>query len=215
MKKILFDMDGTLINATKPIILGFNHAFKLNNTPPPKEKDIISLIGYPLEIMFEKLGVEKNLSHKFALEYKSLYKDISKPLTTLLPNSKEAIMSSYEFAKLGIVTTKTSKFSKELLESFGLLKYFEVVIGREDVINPKPNKEPVLKALDIINQGYDNAYLIGDTVLDVQAAINANITPIALTSGYGKKEDLQKYTKYIFADSLEAIKEIKKINNFE
>ena len=46
--------------------------------------------------------------------------------------------------------------------------------------------------------------MIGDTILDLKSAINANVTPIALTCGYGKLEDLQKFTKYIFSTPFEA-----------
>lgn len=82
--------------------------------------------------------------------------------------------------------------------------FFKTIIGREDAKNPKPNAEPILNALRMLKKSKEQAFMIGDTILDLKSAINANVTPIALTCGYGKLEDLQKFTKYIFSTPFEA-----------
>ena len=215
MKKaiILFDLDGTLIDSTEAICESFNKVFELHNKDKPDLKTIKSKIGYTLEDMFEALGVQKNLITTYIESYKKYYREICNIKTNLLPNAKNSIIEAHNFAHLGIVTTKTGKYSKELLEYFGLLQYFSCVIGREDVTYPKPNKEPVIKAIDTISQNINknNIYLIGDTPLDIQAANDANINSIAVTTGYASIELLQKYTNNIAIDSLHAIAKIKEM----
>jgi phosphoglycolate phosphatase len=169
-----------------------------------KDEDIKALIGYPLDIMFEKLGVENDFVMEFVGVYKEHYRKIANEKTTLLKNAKEAVELVSKFATLGIVTTKTALYSRELMEHFGLMHRFEVLIGREDVENPKPHAEPILKALEKLDTQNREIWMIGDTKLDLIAAKNANINSIALLSGYDDEETLKKFTDVIFNDALEA-----------
>ncbi len=202
---ILFDLDGTLIDSTEAIVLSFKDTFEYFGNTPPKEEAIKALIGYPLDIMYSALGVDKNEVSNFVAIYKKYYRTRSKPMTKLLPNATDAIKLASSFATLGIVTTKTGLYSKELLKHMGILKYFKVLVGREDVINPKPHPEPILKALNILNANRSNSWMIGDTVLDIQAAKSAKIRSVAVSCGYGKKEELITLTNNIQKSALDAV----------
>jgi len=205
---ILFDLDGTLIDSTEAILESFEIAFKTFNHPIPNNEKIKSLIGLPLDIMFVKLGVSEEKKWKYVDAYKKHYRKISTQKTKLLPYAKETIIKASKIAKLGIVTTKTSRYSAELMEHFGLLKYFEVLIGREDVEHPKPHPEPILKALKKLNYKDKNVYMIGDTCLDCISAKEANINSIGVHSGYGNKKDLKECCNIVYKNSLEAIEKI-------
>ncbi len=210
MKKltILFDLDGTIIDSTEAIVLSFYDTFDTFVLKKPKEEEILDLIGHTLEDMFLYLNVDKSQVEGCVLEYKRNYRKRSLAMTTLLPNAKKSVKLAHSFARLAIVTTKTGKYSQEILEHLDIMKYFDVLIGREHVSNPKPHKEPVETALFKMNAQKSNAWMIGDTKLDLISAKNANINSIGLLSGYGKKEELIKYSKNIMVDSLEAIKYI-------
>lgn len=206
---ILFDLDGTLIDSTDAITDTFIYSFSQHNFNfKGTIEDIKKQIGYPLDIMFEKLGVSKNKVWDFVDSYKARYKDISVAQTTLLENAFEAVNLASSFARLGVVTTKTRIYSTPILDNFDITKHFEVIIGREDVENPKPHQEPILKALQSLN--YDNskqqAFMIGDTKLDLISAQNASISSIGVLCGYSQEDELLKYTNIVKKDSLEAVK---------
>ncbi|RBQ27875.1 hydrolase [Arcobacter sp. CECT 9188] len=206
---ILFDLDGTLIDSTDAITDTFIYSFSQHNFNfKGTIEDIKKQIGYPLDIMFEKLGVSKNKVWDFVDSYKARYKDISVAQTTLLENAFEAVNLASSFARLGVVTTKTRIYSTPILDNFGITKHFEVIIGREDVENPKPHEEPILKALQSLN--YDSskqqAFMIGDTKLDLISAQNAYINSIGVLCGYSNEDELLKYTNIVKKDSLEAVK---------
>ncbi len=204
---ILFDLDGTLIDSTNAITGCFYRSFQeLNFEFNGTIEDIKNEIGYPLEIMYENLGVDKKIVWDFVACYKKEYRKISKEQTYLLKNARESVELAFSFARLGIVTTKTTEYTIPLLENFGIMKYFETIIGRQEVQNPKPHPEPVLKALEnmkIIPS--KKVYMIGDTKLDIIAANKANINSVAVLCGYGKKDDLLLHTPNIVTDSLEAV----------
>ncbi len=207
MNAILFDLDGTLIDSTEGILQSFNYAFDSEGFTRAKKEDICSLVGFPLEIMLEKLGVPEDRISVFISRFKEKYCQISTQKTKLLPYAREAIKLAASFAHVGLVTTKTGEYSEDILKYFDVAKYFKTIVGREHVVSPKPNAEPILKALENLNVKCDkNSYMIGDTTLDVMAAKNAGISSIALLGGYGKKEDLESCCDLVVQNCLEAVK---------
>jgi phosphoglycolate phosphatase len=207
---ILFDLDGTLIDSTDAILESFYHSFKeLGFDFKGTSQDIKNEIGYPLDIMYETLGVPKQKIANFVDSYKSHYRKISIQKTFLLPQAKEAVKLAHTFATLAVVTTKTTRYSIPLLEDMGLMKYFDTIIGRQEVTNPKPHPEPILKALENLDlKPNKNIFMIGDTKLDLISAKEANINSVGVLCGYGTKQELEKYTKNISATTLEAVKSI-------
>ncbi|ECL1910418.1 HAD family hydrolase [Campylobacter jejuni] len=211
-KTILFDLDGTLIDSTDAILNSFQGAFKALGLTSKNNEEIKNLIGYPLEQMFRMLYPDKvNLSKEFVLAYREIYAQIYLEQTTLLPKAKEALELGSEIADLGIVTTKGGKFTPILLDYLRVKKFFKTLITLENVTNPKPSSEPIILALKGLNKTQENAYMIGDTILDIQAAISANITPLALTCGYGNENELKAHSM-VFLNAYEAVNYIARLN---
>jgi len=203
---ILFDLDGTLIDSTEAILESFSVAFQTFNDDIPSDEDIKAEIGHPLDAMFTTLGVDKAKVWDYVDAYKMHYRQISCAKTVLLKDAKKAVELAHKNATLGVVTTKTAKYSIELLEHMGLMEYFSVLIGREDVQNPKPHPEPIQKALAKLPSDTNSVWMIGDTCMDMLAAKSANVGSVGVTCGYGTIESLTKCTDNIYQNSLEAVK---------
>lgn len=206
---ILFDLDGTLIDSTEAILESFHHSLKTHGVQTSVSDSMItSQIGHTLETMFAGVGVEPERVDAHVSTYKLYYREISRQKTVLLPNAMDAVREAATFARLGIVTTKTGLYSRELMEHFGMMKYFEVLIGREHVTNPKPHPEPILKALEQMGGVSPSVWMIGDTCLDVESSKRAGIECVAVTSGYDNIEQLLTLTDIIKPTALEAVKYI-------
>lgn len=210
-KIILFDLDGTLIDSTDAIVSTFRFAFKEQGFDfRGSDKNIKDLIGYPLDIMFERLGVSKQKVWDYVDSYKNRYRVISVEQTTLLENAFEAIQLASKIARVSVVTTKTRMYTIPILDNFNITQYFEIITGRENVENPKPHPEPILKTLAQMNydKNSDDVWMIGDTKLDLICANEAKVNAIGVLCGYSDEEELLKYTNIVKKDALEAIKYI-------
>jgi len=203
---ILFDLDGTLIDSTEAILESFHRSFRLLGGTPPDDEAIKALIGHPLDAMYRDLGVESDRVETYVQTYKAHYRVISRAKTHLLPGAKEAIEEAAAFARLGVVTTKTARYSKELLEHMGVMDAFEVLIGREDVTHPKPHPEPVYRAIEAMQVDTSGCWLVGDTRLDAGAAAAAGIGCVGVLSGYDGREQLETLTPHICDNALEAVR---------
>lgn len=210
-KIILFDLDGTLIDSTEAILESFYHSLnthgEVNNVT---DEMITEQIGHPLQTMFAGVGVcEANIEVHVAT-YKLHYREISRFKTFMLPHAIEAIHEAATFARLGIVTTKTGHYSRELMEHFGVMEYFEVLIGFENVTNPKPHPEPILTALEEMSSCTKNVWMIGDTSLDLEASVRAGVEGVGVLSGYHTAEQLSPFAFTIHNNALEAVRYIAK-----
>ncbi|ANE35483.1 HAD-superfamily hydrolase, subfamily IA, probable phosphoglycolate phosphatase [Campylobacter iguaniorum] len=209
MATILFDLDGTLIDSTSSILHGFHTAFDKFSFPNPTDEQICSLIGHPLDYMFANLGVRNELVWDFVAAYKEAYRQKYLDETKLLDGAFEAVAMASEFADLGVVTTKTSKYSVYLLEHLNIAKYFKTIIGKDDVTNPKPDPEPILKALKRLNKPAINAFMVGDTPMDANSAKAAGIVSIGVTCGYENSDTLKSCCDFVCLNAKEAVNHIK------
>jgi phosphoglycolate phosphatase len=205
---ILFDLDGTLIDSTVAILESFRAAYAACGGKAPDDDAIKAQIGYPLDTMFATLGVPAEAVPDYVNAYKAHYRTIHRQKTVLLPQAKEAVEMAATFAHLGIVTTKTGHYSRQLLEHLGLMPFFDVLIGREDVVHPKPDPEPIRKALEALPDVTGDIYMVGDTCMDMEAAHAAGIIGMGVVCGYGTAEDLRRCSRNVFSNALEAIQSI-------
>lgn len=206
---ILFDLDGTLIDSTTSIVGAFWSAFESFKVKKPTKDEICRLIGYPLDLMFERLGAPSNEISDYVKAYKIAYRKRFLQETTLIDTAYDALEMAYEFADLGVVTTKSSK-ALYLLEHLGVAKFFKTIIGRDDVINPKPHPEPILKALHNLQKQPDKyAFMVGDTVIDAVSAKAAGIGICGVSCGYGDTKDLLEICDVLASTPLNAVSLIK------
>lgn len=206
IKAFLFDLDGTLIDSTEPIVTGFGEAFTSFGMSAPDRTQLCSLIGHTLDDMFITLGAPKDKVADFITAYKESYAKNYLAGTTLKEGCDEALrLAKNSGAKIAGVTTKTSKYSRILLEHLGVGDFFDTIIGRDDVERPKPDKEPVQKALQALCAQPKDALMIGDTIMDALSAKAAGAMAYGVLCGYGKEKELKEHFDHLFADTLAAV----------
>ena len=127
-----------------------------------------------------------------------------------------------ELKKCGVVFGIVLNTSGERLDFFrkklNLDSYFSAFVSSDDTPLRKPHGYPVFVALQQIKQNLKvpidktKVFLIGDLPTDIECANNAGIISIALLSGHGTKNGLEKANPSII---LREIKDIIEIDPFK
>ena len=77
------------------------------------------------------------------------------------------------------------------LKKVNLLKYFDVIVGRDNINNPKPHPDHLLYICDKLDVEPSEIVVIGDHVRDIEGAINVGAHSIGMLSKLARKEALQ------------------------
>jgi len=166
VKAIIFDLDGTIWDSRKAILLTLKSILKENEKEfdEKKIKHQIHSLDSPFTIL-KSFGITRSAS--FWRFYREKYNEI-----TLFSKSTKHILTqiSETNKKLGIVTTLKGKIAQELLEKFFLDKIFSVVISPSDTRARKPSPVPIEMALKKMRIAKEEAIYIGDSRVDIRAA---------------------------------------------
>ena len=208
-KYIIFDCDGTLLNTYPLIMESFKRTFK-NYLPDYllTEDELNSFFGPSLRLTFLRYFDESMVDD--VIKY---YRKINRSLMPEWINVFEGIIDLLEYLKqneypISILSNKAYDMIMYGLELTNIAHYFDVVIGYEQM----PQHKPHPAGIEVIKDFYktnnnDNIYLIGDTLIDINTAINANINSVGVTWCITKKEDFIKgNAKYIINKPSEIIK---------
>lgn len=205
MKKlVIFDLDGTLLDTLTDLTNSVNYVLKQYKKPLKEELEIKYHLGYGPKYLLEK-AFEKNFSDEEYKEVFSLYDnyyskhqlDFTKPYEGIIDVLNELKREGY---LLAVCSNKQESAVKELMDEM-FNGIFDVMMGTSKLNKPKPNPEMVLKAMELLGVKKENTIYIGDTEVDLNTAINANIKKIAVLYGFRKKADLIKYKPEYFVDT--------------
>jgi len=90
---------------------------------------------------------------------------------------------------LAIATGKSLSGTNKLIEDHNFQGYFSSIQTPNN--NPsKPNPEMIFQAINMTGIDRENTIMIGDTVMDMNMARNANVRAIGVAWGYHSSKDL-------------------------
>ena len=101
-------------------------------------------------------------------------------------------------------TTKGTPTTRAVLEQFGLIQYFDHVQGT-DGFPYKPAPDVILTALAALGARPEDCLMVGDSPADMEAGRRAGVKTCAVRYGYGKPEDLARFTPDFWIDDLRAL----------
>lgn len=184
IEALVFDFDGTLVDASEAICRSFNAALEKYGASTVSDQQIRRLIGKPLKDMFPIVlpGLDDTDIRQLIDLYRDVFLPIAADLSKPMPGLYTMCAHFRPRVKMAIATSRLSDGAHHILKALKLTQYFDTVVGLQDVRHPKPDPEPVLTALRRVGVAPADAVMIGDVPADMQAGRDAGTGNVGILS---------------------------------
>ena len=202
IRGVIFDLDGTLIDSYQAIFLSFQYAYENMELPPLSYEETRRVVGLGLTLTFNDLLGKERTPEALRL-FRKRYWEVFPEHTRFLPGAKETIFELHRRRiRQAIATNKLGRFSRAIVKHFGVEGFFAAILGDEDVALNKPDPEMLLAAIEKLALPREEVVMVGDSLVDIQAAQNTGIRIFAIPSGSTKREALEQAKPTVILDRL-------------
>lgn len=185
LELVVFDLDGTLVKSDENIFQAMKLALgKVGVSDEMNRDKFTKSIGHHFKDMFSAMDLEVERYDDFVEYYKSSYFDFIDRSTLYHGTEKMLEELSEMKIKVALLTTKLQEQADQIIDHFGLRKYFNEVTGRRPGIAHKPDPEPLLNICNLLEIDPFNTLMVGDTELDIRCAKNAGTASCAVSFGF-------------------------------
>jgi phosphoglycolate phosphatase len=192
IKLIIFDLDGTLVDAYPAIISSFNYTMQKLNYPVQDGSTIRRAVGWGDENLLRPFIKGKDAScalsiyrkhHKLALLKKSrLFAQVYKVLAYLKNKGY----------RLAVASNRPSRFSWILIRHHKLRRYFDYVLCADKLKHIKPHPEIINRIMQRFALKPEETLYVGDMTIDAQAGRRAKVETIIVTTGSSTKSEIKR-----------------------
>lgn len=197
IKGLGFDLDGTLVNSLPGLADAVDATLKTLGFKPAGEERVAHWIGNGAGVLIMRAldwaGGENARGHQdnARILFDRFYGESVEQGTRLYPNVASTLsLLAKDGLKMALVTNKPTRFVRPLLNSLGILDYFSVIIGGDDVVEKKPHPAPLYLVLGQLGLRADELVFVGDSRNDIQAGRAAGCPTIGLSYGYNYGEPI-------------------------
>lgn len=183
IQTVLFDVDGTLLDTTEFILQAYEYTLKqFNYLKPDFRKNMITLFGAPLTECYKVLAPDGNNQELCVVH--DTWQNENLHLVQPFPSVIETVEAlQKKGSRIGAVTNRLRGSATTILGYSAVDKAMEVIIGVEDVINPKPHPEGILKAMEIMKVKPEETMMVGDSEFDILAGKEAGVITVGVRTG--------------------------------
>lgn len=190
-KYIIFDFDGTINNTSPGIYATFTNVLAHYGVDA-SNIDLSEHIGPPLKDSYTKLLGAERMCEAIEL-HKKVYDEIHAIENSVLYDGIVDVLSALKKSSKYVLAIASSKYQPHAITSLKyhkLQEYFTCVYGQTE---QRGFKAEVLRQL-VSDNGWNSAdcLMIGDTLHDVDGAKANGIDVVAVTYGFGKRDELER-----------------------
>jgi len=184
IRGLIFDFDGLILETEEPIYLAWQEVYQSYGCHFPLEiwTGVIGMADFDFEPILElerQLGTSLNhqeiqSDQREREAHKILRQPVLPGILDYLNNAKA------DGLKLGLASSSSCEWVVGHLDRLGLLAYFDVIKGSDDVRRTKPEPELYLSVLDELGLMPEQAIVLEDSPPGVMAAKRAGIYTVAV-----------------------------------
>lgn len=206
MKRILFDLDGTLTDPFLGITRSVAYSLKSFGIEVDDLEILKPFIGPPLDVSFrEYYHMDEAQSWKAVEKYREYFSKKGLFENKVYEGMEDFLQSLLNMdMKLYVCTSKPEVFAKEILDHFSLTPYFTGIYGATLDGSLKNKGDVIAHCIKQEQLNIQDCMMVGNRQHDIVGAHQNQIPCIGVLYGYGSLEEFQEYhCDYIAKDLIE------------
>jgi phosphoglycolate phosphatase len=175
---IVFDCDGVLFDSRRANQIFYNHLLSRYGKPPLDAEDLDFVHTHTVMACIDHLFPEDSLreeahAYRLQMDYTPFIHHMA-----MEPGLVEFLDFIRPSLKTAVNTNRTHTIH-QVLKTFALDGYFDLVVSALDVHHPKPDPESLYKILDHFHLEPRQGLYVGDSGIDAETASRAGVPLIA------------------------------------
>ena len=192
IRGLIFDLDGTLLEAHEAIYLGMVEAFRSFGKRFFPFSDLKKHLKADLEATLAPFFSPDETIQAIPIIRKK-YEEVYLEKTHFLDGAKGVLELLYhERIGLAVASNKFGRFSRGALTHLGVARYFKSIIGAGDGLRNKPFPDMIQASLKELDLPAEDVVFVGDSVEDIEAGKQAGVDVYVLPTGIHSRMELSQ-----------------------
>jgi len=192
IKLIIFDLDGTLVDAYAAIESSFNHVMRRLGLKPKRASLIRRAVGWGDALLLEPYVGERNLRRALSI-YRSHHEHSLLKRARLYPAVRPLLRKLKACGyKLAVASNRPTKFSLILLKHLRIMEFFDYVLCADKLKHGKPHPEILNKIIRKVGVKKPQVLYAGDMVIDAQSGRRARVKTVIVTTGSSRLAEITR-----------------------
>ena len=212
-KTVIFDLDGTLIDSLEDIAVCMNQVLEELNLPTHKIDDYKYFVGGGISILVDNAlnGYSQDIKEEVTKRFKIIYDQKLHLKTKAYDGIYELLDELVKLdCNIGILSNKPHEFTIAYANSLFSKYNIKEVHGQKSDIPKKPDPIAAIKIANSFEVSCEEVYFVGDTMVDMQTAVNAKMIGVGVLWGFRDEKELRENgADFIVKEPLEIINIIK------
>lgn len=202
----IFDLDGTLIDSLGDLAGACNAVLRKRGLPEHEKDAYKYFVGDGVGKLIERMLPEHartpdicaDCRRAFDTYYHDHCMDTTAPYDGILP-LLDALAA--QGVKTAVLSNKPDGFARQICDTIFGVGRFSVVFGQREGVPNKPDPAGILQVIQLTGETPAATVMIGDSGMDMEAAVRAGVCGIGAAWGFRTAQELRMAGAQSIADT--------------
>jgi len=210
---LIFDLDGTLVNAYPAVVSSVNYTLESLGFPKKTAYQIKRAVGWGDRQLMAQFVGEKLADQAIKL-YRPHHQQALAKGVRFLPGALDLLKWAHaQGLKVAIATNRPEMFTLVILQGLNATDHFDQICCADKAKEPKPHPAMLLEICRRLKVKKHEVLFVGDMTIDLNCGANAGIRTVGIPTGSNKKKELKELKPYKIIDKLNQLKQVIALTN--